>query len=276
MKTNKSVYEKPISGCGVLKLGEKTFTIDLTYKDEKKREHDEKVTFKVSDLPDDLPDGWTLENGKEYFVTVSADFSTLLNIRPAKGTFLVRCIAFSEAKDDSGDYFINAKVGDFGPYTQFVPLLTVRKGRHEGIDYPLYLPYSSGNKMRLVCGDGGLMEVTGDPEKSKAIANLYDFLTYSGVIEQDIEYPTDDDGEPNDDPQEVLDVLFRAVKKAKRDFVLLVEGGYPKSMAEAEDNVVEEPADEPDEKPARKSRATTTTTDEEPEEKPKKKKPVWD
>lgn len=273
MKTRKPKFEKPITGVGPVKVAERSFTIDLTYKDEKGREQEDKFTFKLADLPEELPDGWQPKSGKAYFASISADGGTLLNIRPAKGTFTVRCIDFSQ-KD--GEYLVIARTGDYGPYSQFVPLLTVRDGDNEGIQYPLYLPYSSGDKARLVCGDGGLMEVVGDPEKSKAIASLFDFLEYTGVIEQDIEYPTDDDGEPNDDPQEVLDTLFRAVKKAKRDFTLLVENGYPKAMSEAEDVETEsEPDDEPEEKPAKKS-TKATEPDEEVEEKPKKKKPNWD
>lgn len=268
MKTRKPKFEKPITGCGIVKVAEKSFTIDLTYKDEKGREQEDKFTFKLSDLPEDIPDGWQPKSGREYFASISNDGSTLLGIRPAKGTFTVRCISFSER---DGEYVVINRTGDYGPYSQFVPLLTVRKGEHEGINYPLYLPYSSGEKARLVCGDSGLMEVVGDPEKSRAIANLFDFLTYTGVIEEDIEYPTVD-GEPDDDPQSVLDALFSAVKHAKRDFVLPVENGYPKSMAEAED----EGEPEPEEKPAKKHAQVTDEADKEPEEKPKKRKPNWD
>lgn len=256
MKTRKNTYEKPLSGTGKVKVGEKSFTIDLTYRVDKDKFEEEKFTFKLADLPDNLPDGWEIINGKEYFASVSADGSKLLNIRPAKGTYVVRCTNFSEK--DEGDFLILTKDGQYGPYSQFVPLLTVQKGPNKGIDYPFYLPYASGDRTRLACGDGGLMEVVGDPEKSKPVAALYDFLTYTKVIEEEIEYPMDGD-DPDDDPQAVLGVLLKSIRKAKADFLVLIENGYPKSLAEVEDDSV--PDTDPDEK----------VTEPEKEEKPAKK-----
>lgn len=241
MKTRKSNFEKPLTGTGKVTIGEKTFTLNLTYKTGKDKSGDpitetEKFTFKKSELPDTLPDGWELSAGKDYFASVSADGSKLLNIRPAKGTFQVRCSSFSEK--DEGDILLIVQEGQYGPYSQFVPLLTVQKGPHKGIQYPLYLPYGSDGKSRFVAGDDGNMEIVGNPDKSKGVAMLFDFLTYTGIIEREIEFPLDGD-EPDDDPQSVLGTLLREIKKAKQDFLILVENGYPKSLTELE----EEPTD---------------------------------
>lgn len=245
MKTRKTSFEKPLAGVGKVTLGEKTFTINLTYRTGKGDETEtEKLTFKYSDLPEGLPDGWELKTGKEYFASASHDGTKLLNIRPAKGTFQVRCVSFSENRNDSGDYLVVVRDGEYGKYSQFVPLLTVQKGPHTGIDFPIYLPYGSeGRTPRLGCDDNGLMTLDGDVTKSRGIALLQDFLIYTGVYEEDIQYPMDGD-EPDYDPQAVLRVLHKAVKRAKQDFIVLVENGYPKSLAELEDEP--EPSDEAD------------------------------
>lgn len=264
MKFVRTKFEKPITGTGVVKVGEKTFTINLEYKDEKGNVQEDKFTFKLSDIPETLPDGWEPKSGKEYFVSVSADGGTLLNIRPAKGTFTVRCDNLSETKD--GDYLLLQREGQYGPYSQFVPLLTVQDGPHKGIDYPIYLPYSSGDTARFANEDG-LMAVVGNPEKSKPIAALFDWITYTGIADMEIPYPEDDD-EPNDDPQEILGTLHKAVKKAKQKFTLLVENGYPKALSEIDE----------DDEPAEKDEPAESEPADEVDEKPKdkKKKPKWD
>lgn len=267
MKLTKTKFEKPITGTGIVKVGEKSFTILLNFKDSK-GEQEEKYTFKLADLPENLPDGWELKSGKSYFASISTDGSKLLGIRPAKGLFRVRCIDLSETKD--GEYLVVERSGDYGPYSQFVPLLTVQTGPNKGIDYPIYLPYASGDTRRFAPGDDGLMEVRGNPEKSRPIAQLFEFVTYTGIADLDLEYPVDGD-DPDDDPQSVLEVIHKAIRKQKQDFNILVENGYVKSMSELDDDGETDTVPD-DEKEAEEK-------EEEEENKkpaPAKKKPKWD
>lgn len=269
MKRIKTKNEKPISGIGVVQTGEKSFTIDLEYDDGKEK----KFTFKFADLPETHPEGWMPKPGKEYWAKISANGQELQDIRPAKGTFELRSLGIAETSD--GDYFIHLKEGTYGPYSQFIVNLEVQKGVNKGIVYPLYLPLTSGDKCRFEADDDGLFTVTGNPDKSKSVAMLFDFVEYAGLTDIDIEFPMDGD-EPSEDLQDILDALNRPLRKQKRVFTGLVENGYVKSITELDEADEPEPEDaEPDEKPAKKS--AKAEPEEEPEEKPKKRnKPNWD
>lgn len=262
MKLTHTKSEKPISGLGTISVGNKTFTIDLTYKDSKGREKEGKFTFKHSELPEGLPEGYELKSGKEYFVNISSDESTLRDIRPASGSFRLRCTDFARTDDD--DFFILLGEGDYGPYSKFIANLTVQSGPHKGVVYPLYLPLTSGDRHRFNPDDDGMIELTGNPEKSAAIRMLFNFATYSGLADLDLEFPMDGD-EPDYDPQLLLDILCKAVKKQKQDFTGLVSKGYIEALAELDDDTVSD--NEPE------------SAEEAEEEKPKKNgkhKKNWD
>jgi len=280
MRFTKTTFEKPITGCGIAKVGEKSFSLNVSYKNEKGKFEEETFTFKKNDLPESLPEDFEIESGKKYFASISSDGKQLLNIRPAKGTFKVKCTEFSETKD--GDILIIKKTGDYGVYYQFVPLLTVQSGNAKDIVYPVYLPLGSEDKPRFACGEDGTFEIKGDPEKSKAIQALYDFLTYTGVADMAVKYPMDGD-EPNDDPQAVLGTLLKAIRKQNVTFTILVADGYVKAMAEDEDTITEdEPDDEEEVKPRAKAKSSGKNeilAEEDDEEEPApraKRKPKLD
>jgi len=280
MEFKKPAFDKPITGCGIAKVGEKSFTLALSYKNAKGKVEEDTFSFKKNDLPDTLPEQFEIESGKKYFASITTDGKQLLNIRPAKGTFKVKCVKFSETKD--GDILVVKRNGDYGEYFQFVPLVTVQSGNAKGIDFPTYLPLGSDGKPRLTYNDDGLMVVMGDPDKSKAIQALYDFLTYTGVADVDINYPVDGDS-PDDDPQAVLGTLFKAIRKQNKVFTILVADGYVKAMAEDEDVMEDEDGDEEEEvKPKAKAKSSPKNEileEEDDEEKPivkAKRKPKFD
>lgn len=286
MKFTKPKFERPITGVGKAKVGTKSFSlVDLTFRDDKGNTNEDTFSFKLSDLPEDLPDGFEIANGKDYFASITSTGDSLLNIRPAKGTFTVACSEFSETKD--GDILVLERTGKFGTYHQFVPLLTVTKGAYKGINFPLYLPFGSDGKCRLVCGDTGLMEVVGNPDKSRGVSQLFDFLTFTGVADLNIKYPMDGD-EPDNDPQAILNTLLKAVRKAGQEFTILADAGYVKAMAELDDVAVDDDDDaedvveddeEEDVKPKAKAKAKVDVEDEEEDDVPApkaKRKPKFD
>lgn len=276
MEFRKPIFEKPITGCGTAKVGEKSFTLNLSYKDAKGKIEEETFSFKKTDLPESLPENFEIESGKKYFASITTDGKKLMNIRPAKGTFKVKCTGFSETKD--GDILVVKRNGDWGEYFQFVPLVTVQSGNAKGIEYPIYLPLGSEGKPRLTYNDDGLMVVVGDPDKSKSIQALYDFLTYTGVVEVDINYPVDGD-EPDNDPQAVLGTLFKAIKKQNKVFTVLIADGYVKAMAEDEDVVEDDEPDDDEVKPVKKAVKKVADEEEVVEDEPApkaKRKPKFD
>lgn len=275
MQKHTTSYDKPISGVATVTVGRKSFTISLTYKDSKDRTKTEDLEFGQDELPEDLPDGWQLKDGKKYFVAVSSDMDKLLTIRPAKGTYEFTCSGIAKTRNGE-DFFVNERTGDYGPFAQFVANLMVTKGPDKGIIYPHYLPLSSGDRMRFVPENDGTMGIAGNPEKSRPIANLYDWVEKTGLDDPDSppKYPTDDDDEPSTDPQDILAVLDKEVRKRKRIFMGMVELGYIKSLGDADDD----PDPDDDETPATKRRSVKADENDEAEEKPvaKKRKPTFE
>lgn len=252
MKFTKPKFEKPITGVGKAKVGTKSFSLAMSYKNEQGGMEEDVFSFKLADLPKDLPDGFEVVNGKDYFASITSTGDALLNMRPAKGTFTVACSEFSETKD--GDILVLERTGKFGTYHQFVPLLTVTKGAYKGTNFPLYLPFGSDGKCRLVCGETGLMEVVGNPDKSRGVAQLFDFLTFTGVADLNIKYPMDGD-EQDDDPQAILNTLLKAVRRAGQEFTILADAGYIKAMAELDDVAVDEDVEDEEEEVKPKAKA---------------------
>lgn len=255
MRNRKPESNKPRNGVGKVALGEKSFTLSLTFKNKEGEVIDQdKFTFKYTDLPEDIPDEWEMKSGKEYLATISADGSKLIAIRPAKGSFVF--VSRDFARNDEGDFKILEKEGQWGPYLEFIPLLTVDEGPNKGINYPLYLILGNKDKLKLTHGENDLMETT-LPDKPKGNAAMFrDYLEYTKVYEEDIPYPMDGD-EPDDDPQAILTALLKVVKKQKARFQGMVENGYPKSLAEVEDETEpeseQEKAEVAEEKPAKKN-----------------------
>lgn len=231
MKFSKPKYQKPITGVGVFKLGKTSFSVDVQFKDAKGNDDSENFSFKLSDLPEDLPESFDLRNGVSYFWNIRADGSAINNVRPAKGTFNVVCDGVT--KDDKDNYQVIERTGDFGKYWQVVVNLRVVDGNAAGILFPCYLPFASeykGERQERFVDDGeGNLTIVGNPDKSRAIAQLFDLIEYAGLADTEIPFPD------SEDEQDVLAVFSKALRKAKKKFMLIVEKGYIKSMASVDD-----------------------------------------
>src|SRR5688500_1375533 len=96
MKVTKKSSEKGITGVAVCKVGEKNFTFVF-----KEGEHEgERFPFKLSQLPEEFPEDVTLENGKEYFVSMNSTGDELRGIRPARGLHSVKVVDFARTQDE--------------------------------------------------------------------------------------------------------------------------------------------------------------------------------
>lgn len=270
MKSVKPKFERPITGVGVVKLGKSTFSVEVAYKNEKGKDDSESFQFKMKDLPEDLPEGFELKNGKSYWFNIRADGSAINNIRPAKGVFKVKCVGMATKEDDRGneEFVVLEKKGDFGAYKQIVANLVVQEGDAAGTVFPQYLPFGSENSKgdwtyRFAPDEDGNFTVVGNPDKSKNVAALFDFVQYTGL--GDVELPFPD----TEDEQDVLEVLHKAIRKQKKVFSLIVENGYTKSMTSADDDVEVEEVDE-DEAPAPKKSKKVVEEDDEEVVAPKK------
>jgi len=234
-------------------------------------------TFRSADLPDDLPDNFVVENGKNYLFRTTAD-GKLDGIRRAAGTYEVRVRGFS-TKDD-GQYFVQEKQNEYGTsYSCVIDLLVIselKKGGASdtlsGVIYPFYLPLGNNRKMYLTVQDG-LLSFDGNIEKSKPAAKLYEFLMLTGLAEKDIRVGDDAD------IQDILDAMEKALKRIKPILLMTAKNGYPETLSsidddddkEKEENDVaetEEVTDEMDEDeeeqtPKRKSRPALPSDDDE-------------
>jgi hypothetical protein len=257
-----------LTGVGTVALGKSTLSFDLEYKNDKGKMDSEHFSFKHSDIPDDLPDGFKMKNGKEYWFNIRADGSQINNIRPASGTFKVH--ASGVAKDQEGKEFsVIEKTGDYGAYCQFVVDLEVLEGSNTGITYPLYLPLSNTNKgtVQLKFGpdDEGNLSPMGNPEKSANIRRLFDFIICSGLV--DVTMPWKD--EYVDDVQLFLKAFDKAIRKLDVTFELKAKNGYPDYMGsiETEDEEVETEEEVEDEPvPAKKSTKKVVVEDDDEED----------
>lgn len=234
MRFSKPKYQKPVTGVGVFKLGKNRFSVDVQFKDAKGNEDSENFSFQLSDLPEDLPETFELKNGSSYFWNIRADGSAINSARPAKGMFSVVCTGI--AKDDKDNFLVMEKLGQYGKYWQIVANLVVTDGNATDIVFPLYLPFAgtdsrSGDRFdRFVADDDGNFTIVGSPDKSKAVAQLFDFIEYAGLSDVEIPFPD------SDDEQDVLAVFSKALRKGKHEFMIIVEKGYVKSMASINDD----------------------------------------
>jgi hypothetical protein len=240
VKFSRPKYQKPVTGVGVFKLGKTSFSVDVHYKDAKGNDESENFSFKLSDLPEDLPETFELRNGGQYFWNIRADGSAINSVRPAKGTFNVVCDGVT--KDEKDNYQVIERTGDFGKYWQVVVNLRVVDGNAAGILFPCYLPFASeykGERQERFVDDGeGNLTIVGNPDKSRAIAQLFDLIEYAGLADIEIPFPD------SEDEQDVLAVFSKTLRKAKKKFMLIVEKGYIKSMASIDDADDEEVEDE--------------------------------
>lgn len=257
MKVTKKSGEKGITGIAVVKTGDKGFTFVM-----KSGDHEgEKYPFKVKDMPDNLPEDFILENGKEYFVSLNADADEIRAIRPSRGFHVVRCTDLARTQDE--DFLIIERTGEYGKYYQFVSQLAIQGGKYDGIIVPLYLPMGGdGEDKKKMQDDGdGNITLVGSLEKSRAFSQLYDFWVYALGEETDVAYDEDD--------QELLGNLLRAVLKKKQKFGVTLDGGYVKSLS-ALDDVVEDAdddvSDDEEEKAPKKSSKSKKPVDNDDEE----------
>jgi len=247
MKLTKQKFEKPVNGVGTVKLGRNSWSIEVLHRNDKGKEDTTRFSFKLDDLPENLPEEFALKNGKAYFVSVRADGSAINQLRPAKGMFNMKCSGL--AKDDDGNILVLERTGQYGKYWQFIAEMIVTSGENKGILYPLYLPLGdegkNGPRYRFVPDDDGNFTVVGNPDKSKNVAQLFDFITCTGLADVEIPFP---EGDPEDlDVQEVLEVIDKNVRKLKRTFQIIVENGYPTKLGDFNGDTEDEDEDAPEE-----------------------------
>lgn len=252
MKVIKKSGEKGITGVAIAKTGEKGFTFVL-----KSGDHEgEKYPFKSHDMPEDLPEDFVLENGKEYFVSLNADADEIRAIRPSRGFHVVRCVDLARTQDE--DFLVIERDGDHGKYYQFVAQLAIQNGAYEGIIVPLYLPLGNKDYKRMQDDGEGNIALVGNPDRSKYFSQLYDFWVYSMGEETDVEYSEDD--------QELLGNLLRVILKKKMKFGVTLDKGYIKSLSALDDVVDDSDEAEEDDKPKKSSKSKKPVEDEEEED----------
>jgi hypothetical protein len=217
------------------------------------------TTYKV--MREDLPEyaqEWNLENA---FVTMNGDNEEVFSMRPLSGVFTVRTSGFSRQGDADEPPAPQQRTGKYGEYYTFNALLEIIKGKFSGAIYPMYLYYKFADY-------DGVVGIKGEGASSM---KLMDFLDVAGAW---------DEGEMEYDDN-ILPALEKRIKKAKKQFQIVVKKGYVESVLEVEiesDDEEETPkkkhADEDDEE--EKPKKKHVVEEEEEEVKPKKKRVVED
>lgn len=217
----------------------------LTWSDTKCKIEFEELDTVYKVLREDLPEyaqEWSLDAA---FVTMNGDNETVFSMRPVSGVFTVRTTGFSRQGDADEPPAPQQRTGKYGVYYTFNALLEIVKGKFQGAIYPFYLYYKFADY-------DGVVGIKGDGASSM---KLMDYLDCVGVWEEgEIEF---DDN--------ILPILEKRIKKAKKQFQIVVKKGYIESVLEVEI----EGGDEEDEKPVKKH-----VEEEEEEVKPKKKRVV--
>jgi hypothetical protein len=72
----------------------------------------------------------------------------------------------------------------------------------------------------------GMAAFAGSPEKGFRTAQLMEFCEYTGVTEEPMEYS-----------ENMLPEILSRIKRAKRDFQVIIKNGYVESMLKADDYV---------------------------------------
>jgi hypothetical protein len=211
------------------------------------------TSYKV--LREELPEyaqEWSLDNA---FVTMAGDNESVFSIRPVSGVFTVRTNGFSRQGDADEPPAPQQRTGKYGTYYTFNALLEIIKGKFSGAIYPFYLYYKFADF-------DGVVGIKGEGDSSK---KLMDYLDCAGAW---------DDGEMEYDDN-ILPALEKRIKKAKRQFQIVVKNGYVESVLDVEIEDDEEPVkkhkpiEEEEEKPAKKSKIVEE--DDEFPDPPKKK-----
>jgi hypothetical protein len=202
------------------------------------------TVYKV--LREDLPEyaqEWSLDNA---FVTMDGNNENVFSIRPVSGVFTVRTNGFSRQGDADEPPAPQQRTGKFGIYYTFNALLEIVKGKFSGAIYPFYLYYKFADF-------DGVVGIKGEGASS---IKLMDYLDVAGAW---------DDGEMEYDDN-ILPALEKRIKKAKKQFQIVVKKGYVESVLE-----VEVETDEEEDEPVKKSKPVE---EDEEEVKPKKKQVV--
>lgn len=207
------------------------------------------TVYKVSreDLPEYAQE-WSLDSA---FVTMAGDNESVFSIRPVSGVFTVRTNGFSRQGDAEEPPAPQQRTGKYGTYYTFNALLELVKGKYSGAIYPFYLYYKFADF-------DGVVGIKGEGDSSK---KLMDYLDCAGAW---------NDGEMEFDDN-ILPALEKRIKKAKRQFQIVVKNGYVESVLDVEIEDDEPEPDEEEEKPKKKHKV-----EEEEDEKPAKKKKAVD
>jgi hypothetical protein len=196
---------------------------NLTWSDTKCKIAFEELDTVYKVMREDLPEfaqEWNLDSA---FVTMSGDNEEVFSIRPLSGVFTVRTNGFSrQGGNEDEPPAPQQRTGKFGIYYTFNALLQIIKGKYAGAIYPLYLYYKFAD-----CD--GVVGIKGDGASSM---KLMDYLDVSGAWDSgELEY---DDN--------ILPELEKRIKRAKKQFQVVVKKGYIESVLE-----VEVESDEPEE-----------------------------
>lgn len=302
-KNSKPEYSKPVSGTGIVKVGEGRFSIEVTsYAGNDKKGNPEYDTqlfkFKNSQLPEWLEE---VKNGKTYYISVKPDgkgSGEILQMRPAGGIYTVVFSGFARERDDENAILIIEGDGKFGKYWQIVAELEVVSGEYKGIKYPIYLPLAgedpnNGEPQFKFYWDDGIFTVLVGKKSGNPVRLFKDLIHFTGVDEYKFKIENGADYEI----EEVLELVEKVAKKLKQKFMMVAEAGRPKSFTDAED-VTEETTEsdeepkttkkskvvedaDPDEDEPKKPVKKSKVVDEEPEEdtppqKPAKRRPVFE
>lgn len=283
-KNKKPEYAKPTTGTGVVKVGEGRFSIEVTSyvgQDKKGNAEYEKelFKFKTSQLPETLDE---VKNGKTYFISVKPDgkgSGEILQMRPASGVYTVSFAQFARERDDEDEVLIIEGDGKFGKYWRIVAELEVVAGEFKGIRYPAYLPLASedantGDPQFKFYWDDGVFTILVGKKSGQPVKMFKDLVHFMGVDEYQFKIEDGEDYEVD----EVLLMVEKVAKKLKKKFVLVAEGGYPKSFTDSEEDADDVEPDEEDDDPklAKKSKVVEEELEDETPAPKAKRKPKFD
>ena len=213
---------KSPSGVAQIKVGSKA--VKITFED---GSIDKK--FLLEDLPD-YPKA--LKTGT-YFVALNSDRDEVLRIGPANTgkPITVRCVDMvrpEEGADPEPKEYENKK--KHYTYRAFTVLLQVRDGLFRGCEIPMFMSY------KFVDDGTGYAAFKGNPDNSFRLRQLQEFLGYTGVLEEPLEFE-----------ENLLPAILARIKAEKKDFQVIIKNGYVEFMLRADDFIDEsELEDTPD------------------------------
>jgi len=203
---------KSPSGVAKIKVGSSGTKVKITFEDGSI----DKV-FHVDDLPE-FPK--KLKNGN-YFVALNGDKDEVIRIGPANTgvPITVRCVDFvrpEEGADPEPKEYENKKRNY--TYQAFTALLEVQDGFFRKCQIPMFLGYKFTD-------DGtGYAAFKGSVDKGFRTAQLMEFCEFTGVTEEPMEYSDN-----------LLPEILVRIKKAKKNFQVIIKKGYVESMLQADD-----------------------------------------